>query len=264
MWHCPAMQTPSFTPTDLNDGFVVAITIEAKPGDEDSVAAILDVMVAPTMAEPGVKLFLPYRSPSNPALFFVYELYLNAAGWAAHETTEHFKRRWPTCCRASLGVSARRSCPHAADTSARSSAPRAAEAQHAAAALAYRPAASSTTRGWRRRNPPRWRRRSLQSMQVRQSGRRTCSRAAMSIPRRCRCRRRRRELQAIAGVAQNLAGQPVLKQGNRQPPGEMVVARARLAHRLVARAGRLRRWPTRWRSGSILRPQRRRRDRRRK
>jgi quinol monooxygenase YgiN len=85
------MQTPSFTPTDLNDGFVVAITIEAKPGDEDSVATILDVMVEPTMAEPGVKLFLPYRSPTNPALFFVFELYVDAAGWAAHETTAHFK-----------------------------------------------------------------------------------------------------------------------------------------------------------------------------
>ena len=90
-WHSPAMQTPSFTPTDLNDGFVVAITIEAKPGDEDSVATILDVMVEPTMAEPGVKLFLPYRSPGNPVLFFVFELYVDAAGWAAHETTAHFK-----------------------------------------------------------------------------------------------------------------------------------------------------------------------------
>jgi hypothetical protein len=38
------MQTLSFTPTDLNDGFVVAIMIEAKPGDEDQVATILDVM----------------------------------------------------------------------------------------------------------------------------------------------------------------------------------------------------------------------------
>jgi quinol monooxygenase YgiN len=85
------MQTPRFTLTDLNDGFVVAITIEAKPGDEDRVATILDVMVGPTMAEPGVKLFLPYRSPTNPALFFVFELYVDAAGWAAHETTAHFR-----------------------------------------------------------------------------------------------------------------------------------------------------------------------------
>ena len=89
------MQTPSFTPTDLNDGFVVAITIEAKPGDEDSVATILDVMVEPTMAEPGVKLFLPYRSPGNPALFFVFELYVDEAGWAAHQETEHFKKAIP-------------------------------------------------------------------------------------------------------------------------------------------------------------------------
>ena len=87
--HADAMKT--YTPADLNDGFVVAITIEAKPGEEDRVADILDVMVEPTMAEPGVKLFLPYRSPTSPALFFVYELYLDAAGWDAHQATRHFK-----------------------------------------------------------------------------------------------------------------------------------------------------------------------------
>ena len=85
------MQKTIFTPSDLNDGFVVAITLEAKPGEEDTVATILDVMAAPTMAEPGVKLFLPYRSPTNPALFFVFELYVDEAGWGAHETTAHFK-----------------------------------------------------------------------------------------------------------------------------------------------------------------------------
>ena len=85
------MQNTTFAPPDLNDGFVVAITLEAKPGEEDAVAAILDVMAAPTMAEPAVKLFLPYRSPTNPALFFVFELYVDKAGWSAHETTAHFK-----------------------------------------------------------------------------------------------------------------------------------------------------------------------------
>jgi quinol monooxygenase YgiN len=53
---------------DLNEGFVVAITIEAKPGEADRVAAILKELVPPTTAEPGVKQFLPYRSPTNPAL----------------------------------------------------------------------------------------------------------------------------------------------------------------------------------------------------
>lgn len=86
------MTITTYSPSDLNDGFVVAITIEAKPGEEGRVAAILDVMAEPTMAEPGVKLFLPYRSPSNPALFFVYELYRDASGWDAHQQTAHFKQ----------------------------------------------------------------------------------------------------------------------------------------------------------------------------
>jgi quinol monooxygenase YgiN len=75
----------------LNDGFVVAIMLEAKDGDAEAVADILRVMTPPTMAEPKVKLFLPYRSPTNRALFFVFELYADESGWAAHEATDHFK-----------------------------------------------------------------------------------------------------------------------------------------------------------------------------
>jgi quinol monooxygenase YgiN len=75
----------------LNDGFVVAIMLESKEGESEALAEILQVMTAPTMAEPGVKLFLPYRSPTNKSLFFVFELYANEAAWAAHEATDHFK-----------------------------------------------------------------------------------------------------------------------------------------------------------------------------
>ena len=75
----------------LNDGFVVAIMLEAKDGESDALAEILRVMTAPTMAEPGVKLFLPYRSPTKKSLFFVFELYVNEAAWTAHEATDHFK-----------------------------------------------------------------------------------------------------------------------------------------------------------------------------
>jgi quinol monooxygenase YgiN len=76
---------------NLNDGFVVAIMLEAKDGEAEALAEILRVLTAPTMAEPGVKLFLPYRSPTNRSLFFIFELYVNEAGWAAHEATDHFK-----------------------------------------------------------------------------------------------------------------------------------------------------------------------------
>lgn len=85
------MQEANFTPRELNEGFVVAIEIEAKEGETEAVAAILEGLVAPTMGEPGVKLFLPYRSPTDPARFFVFELYKSEAGWTAHQETEHFK-----------------------------------------------------------------------------------------------------------------------------------------------------------------------------
>jgi hypothetical protein len=39
------------------------------------------------MAEPG-KLFLPYRSPTNPKVLFVFELYRSEEGRAAHEKAE--------------------------------------------------------------------------------------------------------------------------------------------------------------------------------
>ena len=81
---------PPQTLAALNEGFVVAIMLEAKEGEADAVAEILRVM-PPTMAEPGVKLFLPYRSPTTPSHFFIFELYVNEAGWKAHEATVHFK-----------------------------------------------------------------------------------------------------------------------------------------------------------------------------
>ena len=85
------MTSPTYGPSELNQGFVVAIQLEANPGEEERLAASLQALIGPTMAEPGVKLFLPYRSPADPKIFFIYELYVNEAGWAAHQQTSHFK-----------------------------------------------------------------------------------------------------------------------------------------------------------------------------
>ena len=70
---------------------MVAIVLEAKDGEADALDGILRELAPPTMAEPRVKLFLPYRSPTNRALFFIFELYVDEAGWKAHEATDHFK-----------------------------------------------------------------------------------------------------------------------------------------------------------------------------
>ena len=85
------MKAAKYAPADLNNGFVVAIEIVAKAGEEDAVGHALEMLIEPTMAEPGVKLFLPYRSPANSRAFFIFELYLNEQGWAAHQQTGHFK-----------------------------------------------------------------------------------------------------------------------------------------------------------------------------
>ena len=66
------MTDKTFTSAELNDGFVVAIEIDAKAGEEQAVADALAALVAPTMAEPGIKLFLPYRSPTDPKAFFIF------------------------------------------------------------------------------------------------------------------------------------------------------------------------------------------------
>jgi quinol monooxygenase YgiN len=85
------MKKNSYAPADLNEGFVIAVTIEAKEGEADAVAKLIAALVAPTLAEPGVKLFIPYRSPANPRLFFIFELYVDEDGWRAHQETAHFK-----------------------------------------------------------------------------------------------------------------------------------------------------------------------------
>ncbi len=75
----------------LNVGFVVAIKIVAKEGEAVGVAEILKQLVGPSMAEPGMKFFMPYRSPTDPSSFFIDELCESEAAWDAHNNSVHFK-----------------------------------------------------------------------------------------------------------------------------------------------------------------------------
>jgi quinol monooxygenase YgiN len=85
------MKHAALTLGELNEGYVVAIEIVAKDGEADAVARALESLIAPSMAEPDMKLFLPYRSPSDAKAFFIFELYRSADGRARHEATKHFK-----------------------------------------------------------------------------------------------------------------------------------------------------------------------------
>jgi quinol monooxygenase YgiN len=72
-------------------GLLVVAQWEAKPGEADKVAAILDRFLPEAQREDGVKLFLISRARDNPAQFLFYELFRDEAAFKAHQESAHFK-----------------------------------------------------------------------------------------------------------------------------------------------------------------------------
>jgi quinol monooxygenase YgiN len=77
--------------TGLTDGFVVGAFWEARPGEEEAVAAILSRFVPQARKEPGVCCFVIHQSRTEPSKFFFYEVFEDEAAFAAHQQTPHFK-----------------------------------------------------------------------------------------------------------------------------------------------------------------------------
>ncbi len=75
----------------INGGLAVTAIWEARDGEADAVADILARFAPQARQEPGVKLFLVHRALENPAQFLFYELFEDAAAFAAHQQTGHFK-----------------------------------------------------------------------------------------------------------------------------------------------------------------------------
>ena len=61
----------------------------AKPGREEEVAGLLAELTRKVRAEPGNLVFDPHRLDSNPAEFFVYEVYADRAAFDAHITADY-------------------------------------------------------------------------------------------------------------------------------------------------------------------------------
>lgn len=72
--------------------FVVAALWRAKPGKEDHIAKIIGIMTPLSRQEPACLFYQAHRLPSDPQLFFLYEQYVNEAGYEAHMTTPHFEQ----------------------------------------------------------------------------------------------------------------------------------------------------------------------------
>jgi (4S)-4-hydroxy-5-phosphonooxypentane-2,3-dione isomerase len=72
--------------------YVVSVTWTAKEGEADAVAAALERMREPTLAEEGVLMWIPHRDPKDPKVFHIYEQYTEEGAYTAHTETEHFQR----------------------------------------------------------------------------------------------------------------------------------------------------------------------------
>ena len=72
-------------------GLLVVAQWEAKEGEADKVASILDRFLPEAQREEGAKLFLISRAKDNPAQFLFYELFRDEAAFKAHQESAHFK-----------------------------------------------------------------------------------------------------------------------------------------------------------------------------
>jgi quinol monooxygenase YgiN len=72
-------------------GLLVVAQWEAKEGEADKVASILDRFLPEAQREAGAKLFLISRGKDNPAQFLFYELFADDAAFKAHQESAHFK-----------------------------------------------------------------------------------------------------------------------------------------------------------------------------
>jgi len=76
--------------SDRNELIVTALW-EARPGEEEAVAAILKEFVPKAQQEAWVKQFDIHRSTTKPQQFLFYEVFRSEAGFTDHQQTEHFK-----------------------------------------------------------------------------------------------------------------------------------------------------------------------------
>ena len=76
----------------LNDGFVVAIMLRRpRRARRKPLLKSCGCLRHPRWRSQGSNSFSPTARRQNSSLFFIFELYVNEAGWAAHEATDHFK-----------------------------------------------------------------------------------------------------------------------------------------------------------------------------
>ena len=72
--------------------YVVSAIWRAKEGKADRLLEVIREMTPPSRAEQGNLFYQAQRSVEDPRLFYLYEQYVDEAGYQAHQDSEHFTR----------------------------------------------------------------------------------------------------------------------------------------------------------------------------
>jgi quinol monooxygenase YgiN len=73
-------------------GIWLIVTWDAKPGEEEAVAQLLQTMMVKSRAEPGCLRYEVLRAVDNPRQFVLLEIYESQAALETHTESEHFQR----------------------------------------------------------------------------------------------------------------------------------------------------------------------------
>jgi autoinducer 2-degrading protein len=72
--------------------YVVCSQILVREGTEETVASVMEEIVAASRSEPGCLLYLAHRHLEDPRRFMFYEQYVDEAAFRAHTESEHYQR----------------------------------------------------------------------------------------------------------------------------------------------------------------------------
>ena len=70
--------------------YCIAVRWTITPGEEATVHALAESMLAPSNAEPGCDAYILHTDTADPSALFLYEQYTDEAAFQAHCDSPHF------------------------------------------------------------------------------------------------------------------------------------------------------------------------------
>jgi quinol monooxygenase YgiN len=78
-------------PNGDNEKCAFTVTWEVRDGEVDAIVDIINRFAPAARQETGLELFSVNQCTANPSQFLIYELFTDAAAFAVHQETPHFK-----------------------------------------------------------------------------------------------------------------------------------------------------------------------------